>query len=246
MPTTNRTKLLVLAAVVVVAVALLVTFRQYLSLAYLAEREADLRSYRDAHPVLVLAIAFAVYVAVTGLSLPGAAAMSLAYAWLLGFWQAVVLISFASTTGATVAFLLSRYLVGASIQARYADRLRGFNDALARDGPFYLFTLRLTPVVPFFVVNLVMGLTPIRARTFWWVSQLGMLPGTCVYVYAGSRVPSLATLAEQGAGGILDWQLLVAFALLGLFPLGVKKIVDRFRPRRVAADVPSEPTEPTA
>ena len=224
-----------LLALLIAAAAAFVLLGSDAILKELAARETQLHSLVSEHPAAALAVAFAVYVLVAGLSLPGAAALTVLYGWLFGFWPALVLVSFASTTGATVAFLLSRYVLGAAIQARYAPRLAKFNEAMEREGAFYLFTLRLIPQAPFFVINAAMGLTRLRVGTFWWVSQLGMLPGTCVYVYAGSRVPSLQTLAEQGAGGILDWQLLVAFALLGLFPLAVKKIVDRLRSRRVAA-----------
>src|SRR5262245_2423425 len=153
-----------------------------LKLEALAEQEAGFRAYYAAHPSSVLAIAFLVYVVITGLSLPGAAAMSVLYGWLFGFWPAVVLVSFASTTGATLALLLSRYLIGDWLQARYGQRLETLNAAIERDGALYLFTLRLIPQVPFFIINVAMGLTRLPIRTFWWVSQVGMLPGTVVYV----------------------------------------------------------------
>ena len=136
-------------------------------------------------------------------------------------------VGIAPTTGATLASLLGRCLFRDASLRKLGDRLRGFSEALERDGPFYLFTLRLIPVVPFFVINVVMGLTPIRIRTFWWVSQLGMLAGTSVYVYAGASVPDLQTLAERGAGGILTPRLVAAFVLLGLFPLAVKFLMRR-------------------
>ncbi len=200
-----------------------------LTLAHLAEQEAQLRSFQQQHPFLVYGVAFLVYVAVTGLSLPGAAAMTLVFGWYFGFWRAIVLVSFASTTGATLAFLLSRFLFRDAIQRRFGERLQSFNQALEKEGPFFLFTLRLIPAVPFFVINAVMGLTPIRARTFWWVSQLGMFPGTIVYVYAGSRVPHLRQLADEGIQAVFSpsqlTQLLVAFALLGIFPFIVRFLV---------------------
>jgi uncharacterized membrane protein YdjX (TVP38/TMEM64 family) len=206
-------------------------FGDNLTLQNLAEKEADLRQYQNDHPVLVYGMAFLIYVTVTGLSLPGAAAMTLIMGWFFGLWRGVVLVSFASTTGATLAFLFSRYMLRDSLQQRFGQRLVKFNDALKREGAFYLFTLRLIPVVPFFIINLVMGLTPLRAATFWWVSQLGMLPGTVVYVYAGSAVPSLQTLADQGAKGILTPQLLIAFILLGLFPITIKKLMAKKLPK---------------
>jgi uncharacterized membrane protein YdjX (TVP38/TMEM64 family) len=225
-------RLAVLATVVSVAAVLYLFFGESLSLASLAEKETELRQFQLDRPVLVYGIAFLVYVLVTGLSIPGAAGLTLVYGWYFGFWRALVLVSFASTAGATMAFLLSRYLFRDLIQHRFGERLTAFNQALKREGAFYLFTLRLIPAVPFFVINVVMGLTPIRPWTYWWVSQLGMIPGTCVYVYAGSVVPDLQTLADKGVGAVLTpWQLaqlLIAFGLLGVFPLVVKKIVGRF------------------
>ena len=209
-----------------------------LSLESLADKESQMRAYQSDHPILVFAIAFVLYVAVTGLSLPGAAALTLVFGWYFGFWQALLIVSFASTTGATIAFLSSRFLLRDSVQAKFGKRLKSFNEHLERDGPFYLFTLRLIPAVPFFVINLVMGLTPIRTRTYWWISQLGMLPGTVVYTYAGSRVPNLTELAEHGASAVFTFGQLVqifgAFALLGFFPLIVRKLMAWFAPNRAA------------
>ena len=224
-------RLLVLVVAVVIVGVGGYLLRDELTLARLAERESQFRDFQQQQPILVYFAAFAVYVLVTGLSLPGAAAMTLLIGWLFGFWRAAILVSFASTAGATIAFLLSRYLFGDAIQDRFGDRLEKFNAALDREGAFYLFTLRLIPVVPFFVINVVMGLTRIRVFTYWWVSQIGMLPGTCVYVYAGSTVPDLETLAARGAGEILSTQLIVAFVLLGVFPLVAKRLVQRFRPQ---------------
>ncbi len=236
LPTPTRTetslwkKLVVLGVVVAAATMGYVQFRDTLTLQALAEQEAALRSYQQDHPLLVYGAAFLIYVTVTGLSLPGATVLTLTCGWFFGFWRGLLLVSFASTTGATVAFLVSRFLLRDSIQRRFGDRLMTFNQALEREGAFYLFMLRLIPAVPFFVINVVMGLTPVRTPTYWWVSQLGMLPGTAVYVYAGSSVPNLTILAEQGVQGILSPRLLGAFALLGLMPLVLKKLVQRFRP----------------
>ncbi|MDP6442328.1 MAG: TVP38/TMEM64 family protein [Pirellulaceae bacterium] len=205
-----------------------VRFGDSLSLENLAQRETQLREFQRDHLVLVYGAAFTLYVLVTGLSLPGAAGLSLVYGWYFGAVQGVFLVSFASTAGATIAFLLSRHLLGGSVQRRFGDRLTAFNENLRRQGAFYLFTLRLIPAAPFFVINIVMGLTPMRATTFWWVSQLGMLPGTIVYLSAGASVPDLATLAERGAGGVLTWNTIIAFSLLGLFPFIVKWIMGRF------------------
>ncbi|MEM9185785.1 MAG: TVP38/TMEM64 family protein [Planctomycetota bacterium] len=227
-------KVLVLA-LLVAGIGLGIAFRDQLSLSALAERETELKAFKDAYPVAVYGIAFAIYVAVTGLSLPGAAVLTLVMGWFFGPVAGLVLVSFASTTGATVAFLFSRFLLRDTIQSKFGDKLAWFNEQLDRDGPFFLFTMRLVPLVPFFVINAVMGLTRIKVGTFWWVSQLGMLAGTAVYVYAGSAVPDLATLADEGVNAVFTpaflTQVTIAFALLGAFPLAAKKVVELLRPK---------------
>ena len=213
-------------------------YREFLNLQSLAQQETTFREYGASHPWLVVGLAFLLYVGVTAFSLPAAAVFSMGIAWLFqqmfgvlqGFFIAVVMISFASTSGATLAFLMSRFLFRDIIQHTFGDRLKSFNEALEREGAFYLFTLRLIPAVPFFVINLVMGLTPIRVWTYWWVSQVGMLAGTVVYVFVGSKIPSLQKLAEKGVSGVLTWQIFFAFILLGIFPIAVKKIMARVRP----------------
>ena len=213
-------------------------FRDLISLQSLADRESQLRAFQEIHPLAVYAIAFCVYVTVTGLSLPGAAALTLVYGWYFGFSRGIILVSFASTAGATLAFLSSRYLLRDAVELRYGESMKTFRQRLADEGAFYLFTLRLIPAVPFFVINLVMGLTPIKAPTYWWVSQLGMLPGTMVYVYAGSRVPALSVLADEGVGAVFApaqlLQLTIAFGLLGIFPLVVRKLLSVIRSKTVA------------
>ncbi|MEZ6057974.1 MAG: VTT domain-containing protein [Planctomycetaceae bacterium] len=221
-------KLLILLLVGVIVTVAYVKYGDMLTLNSLAAREAQLREYQTSNPVIVFGVAFLVYVGITGLSLPGAAVLTLVFGWYFQFTRGVVLVSLASTTGATVAFLLSRHLLGSTIQATFGDRLAAFNEALDREGPYYLFSLRLIPAVPFFVINVVMGLTQIKTSTYWWVSQLGMLPGTIVYVYAGSQFPNLKDLAEKGTREILSPQLFAAFILLGLFPLAVKKLMASF------------------
>lgn len=222
-------KLILFAGLAIVVGVIYMRFGDVITFQRLAERESQLRDFQQARPVLVYGIAFVVYVMLTGLSLPGAAVLSLVYAWYFGFVRGLLLISVASTAGATLAFLLSRFLFRDSIQNRFGDRLSSFNQSLEKEGPFFLFTLRLIPAVPFFVINAVMGLTPIRTQTFWWVSQLGMLPGTAVYVYAGSRVPDLQTLADTGIGAVFSpsqlSQILAAFVMLGLFPWIVRFVL---------------------
>ena len=218
-------KLLLLAVVFVVAATMYLQFRQALSVDYLASQESQLRQWQVDFPLLAAIAGVAIYVAMAGLSLPGAAILTLAYGWYFGFWEGLLVVSFGSTGGAMVAFLLSRYLLRDWVQSNMQDRLTRINEAFEREGAFYLFTLRIVPAVPFFVINLVMGLTKVRASTFWWVSQIGMLPGTAAYVYAGSTVPSLTKLAEEGVGSVLSWQLVVAFVVIGVLPLAIKRIV---------------------
>jgi len=228
-----------LAALVVTAFSAYFFFGDQLSLDRLAAQESSLRSFQDAHPILVYGIAFSIYVAVTGLSLPGATVLTLVFGWYFGFARALVLVSFASTAGATLAFLLSRLFFRDSVQNRFGDTLEKFNESLRKEGAFYLFTLRLIPAVPFFVINAVMGLTPMSAKTFWWVSQIGMLPGTIVYVYAGSRVPSLRALADEGVNAVISpsqmTQIVAALAMLGVFPLVVRFVFTKLAIRRQAS-----------
>jgi uncharacterized membrane protein YdjX (TVP38/TMEM64 family) len=208
-----------------------VKFGNVLSLDYLAAREETLRDYQLQHPQLTYLLAFLVYVTVTGLSIPGATVLTLLYAWFFGLLRGVILVSFASTTGATVAFLLSRYLFRTPIQSKFGRQLQQFNNALEKEGPFSLFTLRLIPAIPFFVINVVMGLTPLKTFTYWWVSQLGMLPATIIYVHAGASVPTLADLAERGTSGILSLRVVAALVLLGLFPLIARFLLAKFSPK---------------
>lgn len=212
--------LLILAAL---SLPLLVDSQQILE--RLAAWEQQLRSFYEEHPVVTLAAAFVLYVMVTGLSIPGALPLSLVYGWLLGFLPAVILVSFASTTGATMSFLLSRHLIGQWVQARFGDRLAWFNQAIEREGVTFLLTLRLVPLAPFWLVNLLAGLTKIRTSTFWWVSQIGMLPGTLVFLWVGASAPTLQEMADQGIKSLVDWQIVAALTLVGVFPLLARGIV---------------------
>ena len=209
----SRKRLLFVGALVVLGAIVYLLSKNWISFDYLATQEEALQNLRADHPMLVYGLAFLIYVAVTGLSLPGATVLTLVFAWYFGFWRTVVLVSFASTAGATLAFLLSRYLLRAVVQSRFGDQLDRFNRALDREGAFYLFTLRLIPAVPFFVINVVMGLTRLPVFTFWWVSQIGMLAGTCVYVYAGSSIPSLSQLSDPAQlriSDVADWSTFLA------------------------------------
>jgi uncharacterized membrane protein YdjX (TVP38/TMEM64 family) len=219
----------VLLAVIAALIAAFFFFDlgRYLSLERLQASKAAIDAYRDAHPLLASAAFLGIYVAVTALSLPGAVILTLAGGAVFGLLWGLVLVSFASSIGATLAFLTSRLLLRDAIQARFGDKLQPINDGIRKDGAFYLFSLRLVPVFPFFVINLVMGLTPIGAWTFYWVSQVGMLAGTIVYVNAGTELGKLESLA-----GILSPTLIASFVLLGLFPLIARKVVEKVNARR--------------
>ena len=229
----KKGKLAVIAVIAVLVVAFLwFDLGHYLSLEFLKSRQSDIDAFYREHPVTVLAAYFGAYVAITGLSLPGAAIMTLAGGAVFGLLWGTVVVSFASTLGATVAFIVSRYILRDGIQRRYGDRLKTINAGVERDGGFYLFTLRLVPAFPFFVINLVMGLTPMRTLTFALVSQLGMLPGTIVYVNAGTQLGRIDSLQ-----GILSPTLIGSFVLLGIFPLLAKWVVGAAQARRNARRV---------
>lgn len=222
-------ELLVLAVVIGGAGTLYYVYGGELSLEALARQERAFRAFYHERTLLTYAIAFAAYVAVTALSLPLATGLTVLYAWLFqSLWRSLLLISFASTAGATLAFLLSRYLLRGMVRRMFGQKLARIDDAFQRDGGFYLLSLRLLPVVPFFVINFAMGVLPIRVWTFWWCTQLGTLPATTVYAFAGTRLPSLEELSREGAPSLFDWQLLAAFVLLALLPLLLRALLARF------------------
>lgn len=203
---------------------------QLLTLDGLKSGLVQFETWRSDSPIFVGGAFLLLYVIVTALSLPGAVIMTLAAGALFGLFWGTLIVSFASSIGATLAFLVSRYLLQDTVQSRFGGRLKAFNDGVARDGAFYLFTVRLVPIFPFFLINLLMGLTTIRAFTFYWVSQVGMFVGTLVYVNAGTQLGQLESLS-----GILSPSLLLSFVLLGVFPLMAKKILDVIKARRVYA-----------
>ncbi|MGR9071438.1 MAG: FAD-dependent oxidoreductase [Gammaproteobacteria bacterium] len=218
----SKTKIiLALTIAVLVSAYFLLDIGQYLSLEYLKSQQERLQDFRRAEPLKTAAVYFAAYIAVTALSLPGAAVMTLIGGAVFGLLWGVLLVSFASTIGATLAFLVSRHLLRDVVQSKFGGHLQAINRGIEKDGPFYLFALRLVPAFPFFVINLVMGLTPLSTLQFYWVSQIGMLAGTAVYVNAGVQLAGL-----DSVNGILSPGLLVSFAILGLFPLLAKKTLD--------------------
>jgi pyruvate/2-oxoglutarate dehydrogenase complex dihydrolipoamide dehydrogenase (E3) component/uncharacterized membrane protein YdjX (TVP38/TMEM64 family) len=222
----TKGKLALLATIAALVAAFFIfDLRQYLSIEYFERQRAAIEAYRDASPVMATAVFFGIYVAVTGLSLPGAAILTLVAGAVFGLVWGVVIVSFASTLGATLAFLAARFVLRDWVQARLGDKLRAINEGVAREGAFYLFALRLVPAFPFFAINLLMGLTKMRTWTYLWVSQVGMLLGTVVYVYAGTQLGRFRISAG----------LVAAFVLLGVFPLVAKRVLDAFKARRVYA-----------
>lgn len=192
---------------------------QYLSLEFFKQQVSE-------QPLQAGLLFFAIYVAVTAASLPGAAIMTLVAGAVFGFYWGLLLVSFASSLGATLAFLVSRSLLGEWVQSKFSEQLQTVNQGLEKEGGFYLFTLRLIPVIPFFVINLVFGLSRIKTWTFYWVSQVGMLAGTAVFVNAGAQ---LATVEELSVSGVLSPQIIMAFVLLGIFPWLAKGLLKVFR-----------------
>src|SRR5258707_2423996 len=222
----NKGKLVILI-VILAGIAAFFAFDvpQYLSIEFFQKQRALIDAYFTAHPLETAAIYFFIYVAVTGLSLPGAAILTLVAGAIFGLLWGTVIVSFASTMGATLAFLASRFVLRDWVQGKFGDKLKPINEGVAREGAFYLFALRLVPAFPFFVINLVMGLTPIKTRTFYWVSQVGMLAGTVAYVYAGTQLGQFK----------ISVGLIAAFVILGIFPLVAKKVLDVFKARKVYA-----------
>ena len=222
----KKSKLLVFA-IIAAAIAAFFIFdlKQYFSLDYFKSQRDVIDAYVAAKPLQAGLIFFAIYVVVTGLSLPGAAIMTLIGGAVFGLLWGTVLVSFASSVGATLAFLASRFLLRDWVQSKFGDKLKPINDGVAKEGAFYLFALRLVPAFPFFAVNLLMGLTSIKTLTYYWVSQLGMLAGTIVFVYAGTQLGAF----KIGAG------LIFAFVLLGVFPLIAKKFLDALKAKKVYA-----------
>ncbi len=226
----NKKSLLLIGLFLLVVLFFAFDLGRFFNLAFIKSQQAGLQELYAQKPSLVIAAYFAIYVAVTALSLPGAAIMTLAAGAIFGLAVGTVIVSFAASVGATLAFLAARFVLGESVQNKFASRLVEINKGIDKEGAFYLFTLRLVPLVPFFVINLVMGLTKMKTLTYYWVSQLGMLLGTAVYVNAGTQLAKIDSLK-----GILSPGLIGSFVLLGIFPLIAKKIVDAVKARQVYA-----------
>jgi uncharacterized membrane protein YdjX (TVP38/TMEM64 family) len=195
----------------------------HLTLTALKSQQSSITDFYNTHPMQALAGYALLYIVVTALSLPGATILTLAGGAIFGLFWGTVIVSFASTIGASLAFLSARFLFRDTVQAKFGEQLKAINEGIEKEGEYYLFTLRLVPLFPFFMINLLMGLTTLKTRTFYGISQLGMLAGTLVYVNAGTQLGKLESLS-----GILSPILVGSFVLLGLFPLIAKKIVENF------------------
>ena len=224
-------KIAILAALAALITAYFVfDLGSYLTLDGIRQLVDEWQGFYAENQFIVLAVFFLIYVAVTAASLPGALVMTLAAGAMFGLLTGTILVSFASTIGATLAFLASRYVLRDTIEARFGDRLKAINAGIERDGAFYLFTLRMIPAIPFFVINLVMGLTRIKTLTFLVVSQIGMLLGTIVFVNLGTRLAEI-----ESTSGLLSPALIGSFVLLAIVPWIAKAIVGFITARKVYA-----------
>ncbi len=218
----KQSRIILLGAVaVLVALFFVFDLGRYLNLEYFQEQRSLVLSFYEESTLLVIVAFTGIYIAMAALSLPGAAIMTIAAGAVFGLAVGLVLVSFASAIGATLACLLARYLFRDAVQNRFGKYLGKINDGVEKDGAFYLFAMRLVPAIPFFVINLVMALTPIRLWTFYWVSQIGMLAGTAVFVNAGKEIGRLESLS-----GILSPTLVTSFVLLGVFPFIAKRALN--------------------
>lgn len=226
----SRTKIVIFGLLCLVAIALFKSFHldQWISLELLKSHQENLQAFYKSDPWTLVTLYMGLYIAMAALSLPGAAVLTLAGGAVFGWLAGTVIVSCASTIGATCAFLVSRFLLRDSVQSKFQTQLRGINEGIKKDGAFYLFTLRLIPVFPFFLVNLLMGLTPLRTSIFFVVSQIGMLPGTAAFVNAGTELSLITSL-----DGVLSPRLLLSFALIGILPLISKSLLSYLKARRV-------------
>ena len=223
-------KKLMLTTLITIVLILLILFdlHHYLTLEHLKSSKDNLNAYYQDNPLIVLGTFFLIYLTSATFSIPGATVLTLAGGNLFGLVAGTIVVSFASTIGATLAMLISRLMLKDWVQNHFAVQMGTINSGILKEGAFYLFTLRLLPAVPFFVINLVMGFTPMRTVTFFWVSQLGMLPATLVYINAGSELGKVQTIDD-----ILSSSLIISFLLLGIFPLLIKKIITAIQAKSV-------------
>lgn len=217
-------------------------FGEYISLEYLATQESALRDLQSQHPYAVYAVALLVYMILLAIGVPLCALLTIICGWLFGFVPAILLASFGSTAAGAINFLGGRYVFKEMVHRYLGDTLEKFNDQLKDSAAFYLFVTRLIPQIPFVLVNLLMGLSPISFKTFWWVSQAAMLPALLVFVWIGTTLPNLKTISEDGISSVLSWQLMLSLAATGLIPLAIRLGLNQFEsskqdipPKRVAS-----------
>lgn len=222
----NR-KFLIVILLAIVAAFFYFDLGRFVTLDFIKSQQASIADFYEQRPITVISAFFLGYIAVTALSLPGAAILTLAAGALFGLVLGTAIVSFASSIGATLAFLVARYLLRDTIESRFGSKLGTFNENIEKDGAFYLFTVRLVPIFPFFLVNLVMGLTRLKVGVFYIVSQIGMLAGTIVFVNAGTQLAKIDSLK-----GILSPTIILSFALLGIFPLAAKKLIDVIKAKK--------------
>lgn len=231
---------LVLLSVVVIGLAAVAWFGSgNLSIESLAAREIALRDNIEAHPVSSWFAALGIYFLAS--LVPGTRGKAIVCGWLFGFWAGVVLVNFALTAAAVVAFLVSRYLVGEIVQSRFARQVSWANTALEREGAWYVILLRVVPV-SFSLTNYLLGATTVKVRTYWWATQVGVLPGNLAFVFLGAGLPSLREIAEQGVLSLFSWELMVGFVLLSLLPLAVHRLVQFLRGHSIVVRVPQSPS----
>jgi len=226
-------KLLQKILIGVVLLSAVVAFRvfdlgQYLTLSYIKASQERFALLYAQHRLMVILGYGVIYVLATSLSLPGAVVLTLAGGALFGLWTGVLTVSFASSIGATLACIVSRFILRDWVQAKFGDKLKTVNAGIEKEGAFYLFTLRLIPIFPFWLINLVMGLTKMPLRRFYWTSQVGMLPGTIVYVNAGKELAKIESLS-----GVLSPGLIISFTVLGIFPIAAKKILSLYQKKKL-------------
>lgn len=218
-------------ALVAVVISLIAAFfifdlQQYFSFEYLKSQKDALNALYAEKPILIAGAFFLIYVTFAALALPAATILTLAGGAIFGFWTGMLLVSFASTIGATLAFIFTRFLFHDAIQAKFGDRLEAMNTGIEKEGAFYVFGMRLVPIFPFVMINSLLALTKLKTWTFYWASQIGMLAGTAVYVNAGTQIAQI-----DNPGDIANPKLIISFVLLGIFPIIAKKALGFLKAR---------------
>ncbi|NQY43525.1 MAG: FAD-dependent oxidoreductase [Legionellales bacterium] len=216
--------LLTIIILILICLFFIYDLSDYLSFTYLKGRHLEFSDYYLDNPIFIIGVFFSIYVLISSLSLPGAAVLTVLAGTIFDLITGVIIVSFASTIGATIAFLIAKYILHDYMQKKYSHKLANINEGIKKEGSYYLFALRLVPIMPFFIINILMGLTPIKVRTFFLISQIGMLPGTILYVFVGTTIADITTVND-----ILSWQIILAFSLLGLFPVITKRVLSWFK-----------------